>query len=108
MTARDAFDGMALALLHVLILLAAGALIGALLGGAVSQSIEAVILAFAPGGVVEMSLVAVSLEISVVYVTTHHVLRILLTVFFAQLGLRTVLPAVRRREAASGPDARSG
>lgn len=103
LTARTAFDGMALAFLNVMGLLAIGAAVGALLAGSVSQSIEAVVLAFAPGGVVEMSLVAVSLDISVVYVTTHHVLRILLTVFFAQLGLKTLLPSAKARAAQSDP-----
>jgi uncharacterized membrane protein AbrB (regulator of aidB expression) len=54
------------------------------LQGAVGERIEAVILAFAPGGVAEMSLVAVSLQISVVYVTAHHVARILLSVLVAK------------------------
>jgi membrane AbrB-like protein len=54
------------------------------LQGSVGERPEAVILAFAPGGVAEMSLVAVSLQISVVYVTAHHVARILLSVLVAR------------------------
>ncbi len=45
-------------------------------------------LAFAPGGLAEMSLVALSLQVSVIYVTTHHVLRIILAVALAQLSAR--------------------
>lgn len=61
------------------------ALIAAItLQGSVGERPEAVILAFAPGGVAEMSLVAVSLHISVVYVTAHHVARILLSVLVAR------------------------
>jgi len=52
----------------------------------VGERVEAVVLAFAPGGVVEMSLVAISLEIGVLYVTAHHVARIVLAVLFARLG----------------------
>ena len=44
----------------------------------------AVFLAFAPGGLAEMGLIALSLQMSVVYVTAHHVLRIVLSVLIAQ------------------------
>jgi len=47
-------------------------------------------LAFAPGGLAEMSLIALSLNMSVIYVTAHHVLRIVLAVSFAKLGRRLV------------------
>lgn len=46
----------------------------------------AVFLAFAPGGVAEMSLVALSLQVGIVYVTVHHVARIVLSVVVARLG----------------------
>jgi len=48
-------------------------------------------LAFAPGGLAEMSLIALSLNMSVIYVTAHHVLRILLAVSFAKLGRRLLV-----------------
>lgn len=92
---RDVFDGMTLALLNVLCILAIAAAAGFLLAEAVAQPIDAVLLAFAPGGVVEMSLIAVSLEISVVYVSSHHVARILLTVFMAQAALGPLKRALR-------------
>jgi membrane AbrB-like protein len=56
------------------------------LGRFVGEPPEAVILAFAPGGVIEMSLVALSLGISTLYVTAHHVLRIALAVTIGRLG----------------------
>jgi len=59
---------------------------GLILSTIIGERIEAVILAFAPGGVVEMSLIAISLEVSVIYVAIHHVARILLAVFFGKLG----------------------
>ncbi len=54
----------------------------------VSEPLAAVFLAFAPGGLAEMSLVALSLKIGAVYVTAHHVLRIMLAVWLAKLGAR--------------------
>jgi hypothetical protein len=59
----------------------------------VSEPVAAVFLAFAPGGLAEMSLIALSLNISAIYVTTHHVLRIAMAVFAAQIGLRWFLKA---------------
>jgi membrane AbrB-like protein len=58
------------------------------LPGVVDEPVPAIFLAFAPGGLAEMSLVALSLEMSVIYVTAHHVLRIVLAVALAQLGTR--------------------
>ncbi|MEL6196975.1 MAG: AbrB family transcriptional regulator, partial [Pseudomonadota bacterium] len=46
-----------------------------------AENAKAIILAFAPGGVSEMSRVALSLQISVLFVTAHHVARILFIVF---------------------------
>ena len=60
------------------------------LAGPVGEPVTAVILAFAPGGISEMSLVALSLQLSMVYVTLHHLLRILLTVAVARVGLQLV------------------
>ncbi|RMF35884.1 MAG: AbrB family transcriptional regulator [Alphaproteobacteria bacterium] len=71
--------------------LALAAALGALLGSLVGETAEAIVLAFAPGGLVEMSLVAFSLGISTVYVTAHHVVRIVLTVFFSRFTGDVVL-----------------
>jgi len=48
--------------------------------GALGQPAAAVFLAFAPGGLVEMGLIALSLNLSVAYVTVHHVARIVIAV----------------------------
>jgi membrane AbrB-like protein len=53
--------------------------------------ITAIFLAFAPGGITEMSLIALSLQVSVVYVTVHHVLRIVLAISFARFFTKWVL-----------------
>ena len=50
-------------------------------------------LAFAPGGVTEMSLIALSLQVSPVLVAMHHLIRIGVTVFVTQFfARRYVLP----------------
>lgn len=54
----------------------------------VGEPAPAVFLAFAPGGLAEMSLVALSLQMSVVFVTLHHIARIVLSVTIAKLGAR--------------------
>ena len=80
-----------LALLSVLLTLGLGFGFALLLHRVVGQQVGTVFLAFAPGGVAEMSLVALSLHVSVVYVTAHHVLRIVLAVGVAQAAGRKVL-----------------
>lgn len=52
------------------------------------QSISAVFLAYAPGGLAEMSLIALSLNIGMIYVAMHHVMRILLSIVIAQFASR--------------------
>lgn len=51
----------------------------------VHEPAAAVFLAFAPGGLTEMSLIALSLQMSIVYVTAHHALRIILAVAVARI-----------------------
>lgn len=46
-------------------------------------SMSALFISFAPGGVAEMGLVALSLNLSPVIVSVHHLLRIMATVFIA-------------------------
>ncbi|MGQ0566614.1 MAG: AbrB family transcriptional regulator [Gemmobacter sp.] len=47
-----------------------------------------VLLAFAPGGLNEMSLVALALQVEVAFVALHHVVRIVLVIALAPLALR--------------------
>jgi hypothetical protein len=60
------------------------------LSGWVGEPVAGVFRAYAPGGLAEMSLIALSLQISVVFVTVHHVARIVLAVSFARVGVRWV------------------
>lgn len=55
----------------------------ALLSPITPVSTEALFISFAPGGVSEMGLIALSLGVSPVIVATHHLVRILITVVFA-------------------------
>ncbi|MDG1281308.1 MAG: AbrB family transcriptional regulator [Pseudorhodobacter sp.] len=77
--------GAGLALIGTLASLTLAAGFAEVLHLAVGLPITAVFLAFAPGGVTEMSLIALSLEVSVVFVTMHHVIRIVLSVSIARL-----------------------
>jgi uncharacterized protein len=56
----------------------------------VDMPITAVFLAFAPGGITEMSLIALSLHISMVFVTLHHVIRIVLSISIARFFVQRV------------------
>ncbi len=84
---REVGLGVMLTAMTVTLTLGLAVLFGIILSGLVAERIEAVVLAFAPGGVVEMSLIAISLEISVIYVALHHVARILLAVTFGKMGV---------------------
>jgi len=53
-----------------------------------NQPFDVLLISFAPGGVTEMSLVALSLSANPAYVTLHHVFRILITVLGLGLGAR--------------------
>lgn len=50
----------------------------------VPAALPTMFLAFAPGGVTEMSLIALSLSLSPVIVSVHHLIRIVCTVFITQ------------------------
>jgi uncharacterized membrane protein AbrB (regulator of aidB expression) len=65
-----------------------GMLMATLLAPHVSMSFDALLISFAPGGITEMSLIALSLGISPVLVAAHHLFRIVLTVTMAGLFFR--------------------
>jgi membrane AbrB-like protein len=78
------FTALRMSGVYVLLVCALAAAVAVPLHHLVDESWTAVFLAFAPGGLAEMSLIALSLQISVIYVTAHHVLRIVLSVFSAR------------------------
>ncbi|MDP1668242.1 AbrB family transcriptional regulator [Phaeovulum sp.] len=73
-----------LAAVNVTIFIALAAVFAVALADFVHEPVAAVFLAFAPGGLTEMALIALSLQMSVIYVTAHHVLRIVLAVALAR------------------------
>ncbi len=78
------------------ILLAVSAGFAAVLSGLVAVPTPGVFLAFAPGGLAEMSLIALALGVDVAFVSTHHVIRIFLIVTLAPAAFRLLR---RRRNA---------
>ena len=90
------FVALRLSAIYVAAALLLAAAIAALFATPVGEPMPAVILAFAPGGINEMSLVALSLQMSTVYVTIHHLVRIVLAVIVARLAMPFVPGLVRR------------
>ncbi|MFO0997624.1 MAG: AbrB family transcriptional regulator [Alphaproteobacteria bacterium] len=60
------------------------------------------VLAFAPGGLAEMSLVALALATDAAFVSTHHVVRIVFVVIVAPIVFRLVNAGQRRQALANG------
>ena len=85
--------GLFLAALSVGGMLAMAALFAIALYHFTGQPFDALLISFAPGGVTEMALIALSLQASPALVTLHHVWRILLTV----VGLSLSARLLRRR-----------
>jgi len=94
-----------LAILSVggMVALAAG--LAALSAQAVGQGFEVMLISLAPGGAIEMGLVALSLGVNPAFVTFHHLYRITLTVLEITLMSRW-LGIVGARKATPGRDSR--
>lgn len=74
---------LSLAVGATLILLAISAGFAAALASIVDVPLQGVLLAFSPGGLAEMSLIALALGIDVAYVSTQHVVRIFIIIALA-------------------------
>lgn len=61
------------------------------LHGAVGEATGTVLLAYSPGGVAEMTLVALSLQASVAFVSVHHLVRIVTAVAVTQFAAGRLL-----------------
>jgi membrane AbrB-like protein len=86
------FDGVAprvvghallLAILATAILLVLAAIFGEAVEATLGIPFSAALLAFAPGGLAEMSLIALSLNVDAAYVSSHHIVRIFIIVLAA-------------------------
>lgn len=84
MPKRRILDALRLALMNAAITIGAAIGFAFAVAPVVGEPVRAVFLAFAPGGLVEMGLIALSLKMSILYVTAHHLLRIILAVSFAR------------------------
>ena len=73
-----------LALMNSVVTIGGAVLFAFALAPLAGEPVRAVFLAFAPGGLVEMGLIALSLKMSILYVTAHHLLRIILSVSIAR------------------------
>ena len=76
---------MATALVSTVLMLAATVSFALVLAPATGLDWRSIVLAYAPGGLAEMSLIALSLGIETAFVATHHVIRIGLIVVAAPL-----------------------
>lgn len=70
------------------IMLGLGLAAAAALAGATGLPAVALLLAFVPGGLAEMCLISLALGVDVAFVSTHHVVRILLVVILAPTAWR--------------------
>ena len=83
--------GIAMGAVTVAAMLGLGAAVAEGLSALGGQPWQVLFMCFAPGGVVEMGLIALSLEVSPIMVTLHHILRISFTVVAVPLASRLVL-----------------
>lgn len=81
---RDLLLGLTTTLLMVMLAFGFAELVHLLTGNAQSQTF----LAYSPGGLSEMSLIALAMGQEVAYVTVHHVARIVMVIFGAPLSFR--------------------
>lgn len=84
-TPRRLVFALVLGCVSVLVTLAIASGFALIVGQFVPLSFRTLLISFAPGGVTEMSLIALSLGVSPVLVSTHHLFRILFTVGLAGL-----------------------
>ena len=73
-----------LAMMNGVITIGGAVLFAFVVAPMVHEPVRAVFLAFAPGGLIEMGLIALSVKLSILYVTAHHLIRIVLAVSFAR------------------------
>lgn len=80
MTGQAVLRGMGLSVVSVGAMMALGLALAALVHAVSGLPTDMLVISFAPGGVVEMSLIALSLAANPAIVTLHHLVRIMFTV----------------------------
>jgi membrane AbrB-like protein len=100
------FVGVSLRSMGPVIIFAAGSAVimlalavgfSSLLSGWLGLPFDSLLLAFVPGGLTEMSLIAISLHSDVAFVATHHTARIMIVIFLGPLIFHLVRKWMRRR-----------
>jgi hypothetical protein len=84
--------GLWLSLLSVTTMLAIGATLALIIRPLTGQPFDVLMITFAPGGVTEMGLIALSLQANPAFVTLHHIYRITLTVILLGFGAKRLTP----------------
>jgi membrane AbrB-like protein len=87
-SARTVGKAVALAIIATIVLLLLAAIFGQAVESTLGIPFSAALLAFAPGGLAEMSLIALSLQVDAAYVSSHHIVRIFMIVLAAPLVFR--------------------
>lgn len=77
-----------LAFVNTLILIGMALGLSALMSPVVGEPAATIFLAFAPGGLPEMSLIALSVGVSIPFVMSHHLLRLVLSLLIARFVSR--------------------
>lgn len=85
---REVVHPVGMALVLTIVMIAASAGFAWILQPLVGAPFDALWLAFSPGGVAEMSLIALALHLDPAFVATHHVFRILMVILLAPLAYR--------------------
>lgn len=80
------------------VMLATTVLFALILSRITAFSVAPIVLAFSPGGLAEMSLIALSLAIETAFVATHHVARIGMIVIAAPLVFKALGVKVKKNE----------
>jgi len=88
---RQLVQSVGLGAVSVAIMLSVGATLAALLQAAGAQPFQVLLMCYSPGGVVEMGLIALSLGVSPIMVTLHHIARIGFTVVAIPLAGRWLM-----------------
>jgi len=85
---REVFRAMGISLIVTVLTLVLALVFATVLHGSFGQTTEQVLLAYAPGGLTEMSLIALAMKAEVAFVAVHHVARIVLVIALAPLVAR--------------------
>ena len=86
-----------LAVFSTVLMLAIALGLAFFLSGLIGKSTEQIFLAYAQGGLSEMSLVALSINADVAYVATHHLIRIVILLTLASTVLARIANRVKER-----------